>query len=57
MLQEPKSPLPPFAKGGNFPESFRKSPFEKGGFKNQQSEGIFGKGYNYDYPIRIGEPA
>ena len=41
-------PYPPFSKGGNLADSFESPPLKKGdlgGFKNQQSEGIFGKGY------------
>jgi hypothetical protein len=39
-------PCPPLKKGGNYKELLLKSPFEKGGFKNLQSEGIYGKRYN-----------
>jgi hypothetical protein len=47
--QGSKSPYPPFPKGGTQPNPFESSSLEKGdsgGFKNQQSEEIFGKCYN-----------
>jgi predicted phosphodiesterase len=41
-------PYPPFSKGGNLAGSFESPPLKKGdlgGFKNQQTERIYGKGY------------
>ena len=41
-------PYPPFSKGGNCADSFASPPLKKGdlgGFKNQQTERMFGKGY------------
>ena len=47
MPREPKSPLnSPFSKGGDLAELLWRSPFEKGGFKNRQTERIYGKCYN-----------
>jgi hypothetical protein len=43
-------PNPPFPKGGTYGISFKSPPLKKGdlgGFKNHQSEGIFGKRYKY----------
>jgi hypothetical protein len=36
-------PCPPLKKGGNCKKLLLKSPFEKGGFDNLQTEGIYGK--------------
>jgi hypothetical protein len=47
LIKHPKSPLTPFAKGGNYKESPEKSPFEKGEFKNWQLAENFGKRYNW----------
>jgi hypothetical protein len=41
-------PYPPFSKGGNSADSFESPPLKKGdlgGFKNQQTERIYSKGY------------
>ena len=38
-------PCPSLKKGGNYKKLLVKSPFEKGGFKNLQVEGIYSKRY------------
>jgi hypothetical protein len=51
-----KSPLPPFKKGGKCKELLLKSPFFKGGFRNLQKEGIYGKRYNSGrFPVPAGQ--
>ncbi len=40
-------PYPPLKKGWNYKELLLKSPFEKGGFRNLQTEGIYGKRYRF----------
>ena len=46
--KNPNPPYPPFSKGGNLANSFESPPLKKGdlgGFKNQQTQRIYGKGY------------
>jgi hypothetical protein len=42
-------PPAPLEKGGRTARLPLKSPFEKGGFKNLQAEGIYGKRYDFGF--------